>query len=192
MSTYVPKMAVALVHYPIVDSQKQTVATNVTHFDVHDIARACRVYGVKDYFIIHPAQDQLAYVERILDHWRVGFGAKFNAKRRTALTMVKTAANLDDALMAWGEKDPLVVATHAKQVDGAQYFTFPELKTELHDRQRPVFLILGTGFGLTEEFMKNNCNGILEGIRGAPPEDYRHLSVRAAAAIMLDRLMGPW
>lgn len=36
-----------------------------------------------------------------------------------------------------------------------------------------------------------SCDGVLESIRGAPPNDYRHLSVRSAVSIYLDRIMGP-
>nr|WP_295900801.1 RNA methyltransferase [uncultured Bdellovibrio sp.] len=32
----------------------------------------------------------------------------------------------------------------------------------------------------------------MESIRGAPPKDYRHLSVSSAVSICLDRVMGPW
>lgn len=188
---YVPKLAVALVHYPIKDRAGNIVATNVTNFDIHDIARASKVYGVDKYFIIHPMKEQLMFVDRILDHWRVGAGAEFNRMRRTALTDVFTAPNLEEAKRLWGVKDALVIATHARPVEGVKSYTFKELRTVMHEEKRPVFLILGTGFGLTTEFMQS-CDGVLESIRGAPPLDYRHLSVRSAASICLDRIMGPW
>ena len=37
-------LAVGLVHYPIMDRAGTTVATNVTNFDIHDIARASRTF----------------------------------------------------------------------------------------------------------------------------------------------------
>lgn len=186
-----PQLAVGLFHYPILDREKRIVASNITNFDVHDIARAARVYGVENYFIVHPNQEQLMFVERILDHWRVGTGSKFNPKRKTALTNVRTAATLEHALRSWGVKNPLIIATHARAVGVARTYSFKELRYELFQKKRPVFLILGTGFGLTDEFM-SQCSGVLESIRGAPPDDYRHLSVRSAASICLDRLLGPW
>lgn len=188
---FVPKLAVGLVHYPIKDRSGNIVATNVTNFDIHDIARASKVYGVDKYFIIHPMREQLMFVDRVLDHWRVGSGAEFNRMRRTALTDVFTAESLDEAKRLWGVKDPIVIATHARAVEGVKSYTFAELRNVLHDEKKPVFMILGTGFGLTDEFMKS-CDGVLESIRGAPPLDYRHLSVRSAASILLDRIMGPW
>lgn len=191
LNTYVPRLAIGLVHYPIYDSQKNVVATNVTNFDIHDIARAARVYGVEKYYIIHPQKEQQMFVHRVLDHWRTGQGARYNAKRRTALTMVETASTLDEAINDWGVPDCLKVATHARAVEGAQFYSFKSLHHALHVEKKPCFLIFGTGFGLTDEFMKS-CNGVLESIRGAPPEDYRHLSVRSAVSICLDRVMGPW
>jgi hypothetical protein len=48
-------------------------------------------------------------------------------------------------------------------------------------------MVLGTGWGLTSEILQR-ADAILEPIAGTG--DYNHLSVRAAAAIMLDRLRG--
>jgi hypothetical protein len=183
------RVAVGLLHYPILDRQKKVVATNVTNLDVHDIARACRVYGVERYYIIHPMQEQLMFVSRLLDHWRVGEGASFNPMRRTALTMVHTAESLEGALKDWGG-DAKLVATHARTVDGAIPVTFPELRTKIKEEEEgQIFLLFGTGFGMTEEVMKG-CHYLLEPIRGSSQDDYRHLSVRSAVSICLDRLLG--
>jgi hypothetical protein len=199
-------------HYPIYDSQKKVVATNVTNLDVHDIARACRVYGVEKYFIIHPMEEQLMFVSRLLEHWRVGDGARFNAMRKTALTMVETATSLDDALRTWGA-DSQIVATHARALDGVSAITFRDLREKIAGSRAKVragdaapradqkqgsasddeklFILFGTGFGLTEDVMRR-CTYLLEPIRGASVDDYRHLSVRSAVSICLDRLLGPW
>lgn len=205
------KIALGLLHYPIYDRQKKVVATNVTNLDVHDIARACRVYGVDRYYIIHPMQEQLMFVSRLLEHWRVGDGARFNPMRRTALTMVHTAASLDEALKDWGG-NPSLVATHARLVEGARGITFRALRAKIeearglkndpkndaendqHASEKPeerLFLLFGTGFGMTDDVMRE-CTYLLEPIRGASEDDYRHLSVRSAVSICLDRLLGPW
>ncbi len=188
---YVPRLAVGLVHYPIYDRLKKTVATNVTNFDIHDIARASRVFGVEKYYIIHPMKEQLMFVDRVLDHWRTGVGSKFNPMRRTALTQVQTAENITQALAHWGVPEALTMATHARSVEGVPTYSFSGLREVMHVQKKPVFLLFGTGFGMTEELMRS-CSGVLESIRGAPPDDYRHLSVRSAVSICLDRLMGPW
>jgi len=190
---HVPKLVLGLVHYPIMDREKRTVATNITNFDIHDIARAATVYGVEKYYLIHPNQEQLMFVDRVLDHWRVGQGSKFNPYRKTALQNVKTAQTLEEALTDWGypREKTLVIGTHARPVEGTKHWTIPELRKTLQDSQRACFLLFGTGFGMTDEMMRST-DGILESIRGAPPKDYRHLSVRSAVSIYLDRIMGPW
>ncbi|MFN8789918.1 MAG: RNA methyltransferase [Bdellovibrionales bacterium] len=186
-----PRIAIGLVHYPILDGQKKIVATNITNFDIHDIARAARVFGVEKYYMIHPIPEQRMFVERVLDHWRTGSGAKYNPMRKTALTMVKTAETVEKAYQDWGVPGALTIATHARAVEGAPFYSFSDLKKTLFEAEKPVFLLFGTGFGLTEDFMRS-CDGVLDSIKGAPPHDYRHLSVRSAVSIILDRLLGSW
>ncbi len=196
------KIAVGLVHYPIHDRHKKIVATNVTNLDVHDIARASRVFGITKYYIIHPMPDQRSFVARMLDHWRVGDGGQYNPMRKTALTMVDTMESVEAAIEDWnrieGRTDrPLIVSTHARALEGVPMVSFRDLRARIEAPTPPngleerMFLIFGTGFGLTEEFMRG-CDLLLEPVRGAPPDDYRHLSVRSAVSIILDRLRGAW
>ena len=191
MSEYVPRMAMGLLHYPIMDRKKEIVATNITNFDIHDIARAATVFGLEKYYLIHPMHEQLMFVDRILDHWRTGEGSKYNPFRRTALEHVETARTLDEAIADWGVKDCLRIGTHARAVAGTKHWSLADLRSEMHEKQKPVFLLFGTGFGMTDEYM-SNLDGVLESIRGVGPRDYRHLSVRSAVSIYLDRLMGAW
>ena len=184
-------LAVALMHYPTIDRQKNLVATNITNFDIHDIARVCRVYGIDRYYLVHPAADQLMFVERVLDHWRVGEGSKFNPMRRTALEQVFTAKNLEQATTHWGYPDARIVATAARSMEAQKNFTFKDLKNEFETGTEPYVLVFGTGFGLTQDFI-GSCYGILEPISGASADNYRHLSVRSAVSICLDRLLGSW
>ena len=51
----------------------------------------------------------------------------------------------------------------------------------------PMLIMLGTGFGLAPA-MRERADLALEAVLG--PGDYNHLSVRAAASIILDRLRG--
>lgn len=185
------QVAVGLVHWPIYDRRGDVVATNVTNLDVHDIARACRVHGVDRYYVIHPMRDQLAFVSNLLEHWRIGDGARYNPMRRTALTMVHTAESVEKAIRDWGGT-PLLVATHAQSVDGVKSVAFRDLRRQMEQMAyERVFLLFGTGFGLTQEFMRG-CDFVLEPIKGASSDDYRHLSVRSAVSICLDRLLGTW
>ncbi|MGE0632721.1 MAG: RNA methyltransferase [Pseudobdellovibrionaceae bacterium] len=183
-----PRVAVGLLHYPIWDREKKIVATNVTNFDIHDIARASTCYGIEKYFIIHPMKEQLMYVDRVLDHWKVGPGSKFNPFRRKALQEVWTAESLDHAKRQWGV-DCKVIGTHARPVPGAKTYSFRELRERMPEE--PHLILFGTGFGMTDEYM-TALDGVLEPIKGNPPQDFRHLSVRSAVSICLDRLLGTW
>ncbi|RYZ75483.1 MAG: RNA methyltransferase [Proteobacteria bacterium] len=186
-----PRLAVGLIHYPIEDKQKNIVSTNVTNFDIHDIARAARMYGAEKYYIVHPMKEQVMFVERVLDHWRTGEGSKFNPSRQVALTRVQTASSYEEALKDWGVEGAMTIATHARPIPGVQTVTFRDLREQMWEQNKPCFLLFGTGYGMTEEFMKGRT-AILEPIRGAPPDDFRHLSVRSAVSICLDRIMGAW
>ena len=202
-------VAVALVHYPVLDRARNIVATNITNFDIHDIARACEVYGVARYYLVHTMKDQQMFVARILDHWRVGEGSKFNPMRRTALADVFPVESLEEARRHWenywedhklgGQGPPQssgggrvrVIGTSAREIEGPRLYRFSELKMELAQSETPHLLVFGTGFGMTEDLVRG-FDGLLEPIRGAPPKDYRHLSVRSAVSICLDRLLGSW
>lgn len=190
--TIKPRLAIGLLHYPILDRNQNIVATNITNFDIHDIARAARVYGVERYYLIHPVIQQLMFVERVIDHWRVGEGSRYNSSRGLALENVRTAANLDEALKDWNPGTPiLTVGTHARPVEGASFYSVSDLRREIWEQHKTVFLLFGTGFGMTDSYMKD-LGGVLESIRSAPPDNFRHLSVRSAVSIYLDRLLGPW
>jgi len=129
------------------------------------------------------------FVERVLDHWNVGQGAKFNPMRKTALRDLRTAKDLPSALREWGYPEAKTIATHAKNLSNLKNFSFSDFKETLETSEEAYCLVFGTGFGLTNEFMAG-CYGLLEPIKGSSLDDYRHLSVRSAVSICLDRLLG--
>jgi hypothetical protein len=67
-----------------------------------------------------------------------------------------------------------------------QNISFGGLRIVLKDQDTPFLILFGTGWGLAEE-VKDCSDYILAPIEG---EGYNHLSVRSAAAIILDRLIG--
>jgi hypothetical protein len=180
---------VVLLHHPVYDKHGEVVATAVTNMDVHDLARIGKTYGVSGVYIATPVRALRLLAEKILEHWRTGFGAEYNETRREALALVRTVVDLDAAILEVerraGER-PLLVATSAKVADDR--ISFADLRARLATDRAPHLLILGTGWGLTKEILER-ADLILEPIRGIT--DYNHLPVRAAAAIMLDRLRGP-
>ena len=186
------RLSVALVHWPVLDRSGKVVVTNVTNFDIHDIARVCRTYGVEKYYIVNRLREQLMFVSRVLDHWRVGLGRKLNPMRRTALDRVVPVESLEELLSGCTGERPLVVATAARDFDSSRIIKFSELKSMIEDEpERPILVVFGTGFGLSEEVL-SQCDYLLEPIRSQAPDDYRHLSVRSAVSICLDRLLSRW
>jgi hypothetical protein len=178
---------VALLHYPVYDKRRRVVATAITNLDIHDIARASRTYGLGGFFLTTPIEAQRDLGSRIIAHWRGGFGAVYNERRKEALDVVEIAADLEEArgrVRALTGAEPLVCATCARP-HGA--LTEGQLRAELAASGRPLLLIFGTGWGLTDELLAS-VDRVLRPIQGG--SDYNHLSVRAAVAIMLDRLFG--
>jgi hypothetical protein len=78
---------------------------------------------------------------------------------------------------------PRIFVTGARETEGA--LTYSEAK-KLLGEDRPSLLLFGTGWGLADELFEQ-ADHVLEPIRGV--NGFNHLSVRTAAAIILDRLL---
>lgn len=182
-------MALALVHYPVFDSHRKLSATNITHFDIHDIARACRTYGVAPYYVVHPMKEQLMFASRLLEHWRVGYGSKYNSTRRQALECVQLVENIDKTIESWRLENPnsLVLATTTRKFENFKEYSFSETKQLINDENKAVLIVFGTGYGMTEELIRS-CDGKLPSLQGRSEDNFNHLSVRSAVSIYLDRL----
>lgn len=179
---------VALVHHPVHDRTGDVVTTAVTNFDVHDIARTAATYGLAGYILVTPVAAQRDKVDRILEVW-AGEDARGSDYRLEALSRVRTAASLEDAIAAVGGR-PRVVLTTA---DHGRFEGLPRVAPEAlvaaaqGQPERPVVIVLGTGWGLTEA-TKSLADQVLEPVAGRP--EFNHLSVRSACAALLDRLFG--
>jgi hypothetical protein len=181
-------LAIALLHYPVYNKHREIVTTALTNLDLHDIARSSRSFGLERFYIVTPSQDQQDFAKRIAGHWQHGWGANYNPDRKEALGIINICTTLKDALSDFQtgfEKKVQTVITGAAARDNST--GFKQMRTMLEESDQPFLLLLGTGWGLTEECF-NNADYILEPIKG--PGTYNHLSVRSAAAIMLDRLRG--
>lgn len=180
------ELFVALLHHPVYDKNRAVVTTAVTNMDVHDIARLARTFDVHGFFVCTPVPTLHRLVRRIMRHWETGPGATYNTTRKEALALVRLATDLEGAVTEIERTTgalPWVVATSAKE--GSGRLAFGALRERLATDGPPVLLVLGTGWGLTE-LVLDRADAILEPIRGSG--DYNHLSVRSAAAIMLDRV----
>ena len=181
-------LAIALLHYPVYNKLREVVTTALTNLDLHDIARSSRTFGLDRFYIVTPSHDQQALAQRITGHWQAGWGASYNPDRKEALDIVRVCGTLDEARADFqaGFEAPLrtVITGAANRPGSISCQTFRRM---LGDDGTPYLLLLGTGWGLTEECFEASDH-ILEPIAGAGT--YNHLSVRSAAAIMLDRLRG--
>jgi hypothetical protein len=178
----------ALIHHPVYDKEHTVVTTSITNMDIHDISRSAKTYGVKRFFIVNPVPTLRALAEKILEHWQVGYGSTYNVTRKDALAIVSLIETLEETLQVVRDtagEVPQIIATSAK--DGGKRLSFPELRSRIAVPGPPFLLLLGTGWGLTEEVL-DQADDFLEPIHGVGT--YNHLSVRAAAAILLDRLLG--
>lgn len=189
---------VVLLHHPIVNRQGTVVTTAVTNLDIHDIARTARTYGAKGYFLVTPIRDQHELVGRILSHWREDTSRQYHPDRFEALSQVRLMATFEEVIeqieSECGEK-PEVVLTDAQRKSGSlagKQVSYRAYRAELEQssRTRPVLVVFGTGWGVAEGFYPK-VDRLLDPVFGREGEGgYNHLSVRAAAAAVLDRLFG--
>jgi hypothetical protein len=180
------RLAIALVHRPVLDKEGLVVTSALTNMDVHDLARSAVTYGCTDYFVVHPVEVQRELATRIVEHWTAGSSAKRIPTRKDALAIVRPVATLDDAVAALGDApDVEVWVTAARVLEGKTALSFEVARAMLEGEGGPVLLVFGTGWGLAPEII-DRAQATLEPIRGAG--EWNHLSVRAACAIALDRL----
>ncbi len=182
-------LSVALVHHPVILEGHRAGTSSLTNLDIHDIARTCRTYGLANFYVVMPMEDQLNILEGILRHW-VQEDPR-HSDRAEALRLVRPVHTIEEAVLhlsqrtgaqarvwassaQWGGHDCTKAAMH-----------FHAARTTLHTQ--PALLLLGTGHGLAPEALQL-CHDFLRPLCFL--SDYNHLSVRAAAAIMLDRILG--
>lgn len=180
---------VALVHAPVVNRNGETIGSAVTNLDLHDIARACRTYGVGTYWVITPYEEQRELVQSIIGHWTDGHGAKADSDRSQALSIIKVCPDLETMIREAGEKfgeKPRVLATCASERNNKIEYT--EVRRSIR-QQVPTMLLFGTAWGLADEAMAL-ADGVLPPISGCT--DFNHLSVRSAVSIILDRLLSDY
>lgn len=179
---------IGLLHHPVLNKTGEVIGSAVTNLDLHDIARAARTYGVGNYYVATPYDDQHELVAEIVGHWQDGHGAAYNPARRDALALIRLAYSLDDMIAQVKQQRgtrPLLVATSAKQQH--QGLDFTALRRHLEEEKSPVLLLFGTAHGLAPAVLQE-VDATLLPIRGNT--DYNHLSVRSAVSIILDRLFG--
>jgi hypothetical protein len=185
------QLALALVHYPVLDRSGDTVTTAITNLDLHDMARSARTYGAGPMFVVHPVAAQRALAERIREHWVNGSGKRRIPDRALALDVLSVVASLDETYAALSSEGRagIEVWTTAASSRGLPVTRIATARKRLAQAARPVLLVFGTGWGLASELIAG-ADVRIEPIRPQADTGYNHLSVRAACAILLDRLLG--
>jgi hypothetical protein len=184
------RIALALVHHPCLDKHGNIYTTSITNLDVHDIARAATTYGVQAFYVVTPVSAQRTMAEAIAKYWEEGAGRKRNPDRTTAMKIVHVVQSVEEAIHAESAllgAPPLLVVTSAKEQG-----TVPcaVLRARLPS-VAGALVLFGTGHGLATSLV-DAADVVLEPLRGRPAHNagYNHLSVRSAAAIFMDRLLG--
>jgi hypothetical protein len=183
----VRRIAAALLHYPVVDRHGRVVTTAITNLDLHDIARSAHTYALEAFFVVHPVAAQRALAERVQRHWTHGSGARRIPDRTAPMSMLRVVSSLEDAVSAF-DADTEIWTTSARRV--ASGLSFENARARLRGEGGSVLIVFGTGWGLCPELYAS-ATAHLDPILSPRPDGYNHLSVRAAAAIVFDRLMSP-
>jgi len=181
----------ALLHNQIYNKLGEKITTTVTNYDLHDISRAAKTYDVKKYFVVNQLQSQQELVQRVKDYWTGGRGADYCYNRHEAFSMLEIADDMAEVKKKIEEesgKKAVVAATDASKFPNST--SYAEMRNIISSSDRPILIIFGTGYGLSEETL-NDCDIILKPVLGRG--DFNHLSVRSAASIIMDRLLAlPW
>ena len=178
------RVFVALVHHPVYDRHHHLVTSAVSNLDIHDIARTSRTYGLGAYYLCTPVEAQRLHIAHVRDHW-AQCSDLAASRRNEALALVRIVPRIEDAAgdveRACGVR-PFVIATGAARRSGS--LTAIEVGRRA-ERASALLVCFGTGWGLAEQVF-GAVDGVLEPIETT--SGYNHLPVRAAVAIVLDRL----
>ena len=174
----------------MLDRQGATVTSAITNLDVHDIARSAMTYGLCSYYLIHPILAQRRLVERIKEHWIEGSGDRRIPDRIAPMRLVHVLPSLADAVGHFSDGQiPLTWTTSAGGMPRGHRLSHQRAATLLSEPGPPVLLVFGTGWGLSATVHESASDQLVP-IKVDRTGSYNHLSVRAAAAIILDRLLG--
>ncbi|MBF0551267.1 MAG: RNA methyltransferase [Deltaproteobacteria bacterium] len=181
------KAYLGLIHYPVLNKNAQIITSAVTNINLHDLSRAAATYGLRGFYVVHPIPDQQELAGRIMSHWTSGYGAAYNPTRKEAFLKTHVLPDLAQVLSDIREAEkaqPRIMVTGANHRPGQISF---DQARQVMTSGSPILILFGTSWGLAPEVFEE-ADFILEPIWG--PSPYNHLSVRSAAAIILDRLFG--
>ena len=181
------RVYIALVHYPAYNNRLEIISTAFKSIDAHDISRDATTYGVRKFYLINPVEEQRRLAGKLVDHWIEGEGKSFNETKSRAFGIISIMSTIEEVVEQIEEiegKKPKIVATDARFSDDMTGYR--TLREKIFENTEPFLILFGTGWGLTLETVKA-ADYVLKPISGY--SEFNHLSVRSAAAIVLDRLL---
>lgn len=186
---FIPPHYAALMHTEVTLPGGVVGTSSVTSIDIHDIARSARSYGLKNYFVVTPLEDQKKIVQKLLSFWQEGAGVAYNPSRHEAVVRARHADGLREVIAEIEQIEgvrPVIIVTSARPLAHKQIITYHDQEM-VWRQKRPVLLLFGTAQGLAPSVVEQ-CDFVLCPIRGF--SRFNHLSVRSAAAVVFDRWLG--
>jgi len=187
------RCALVLLHHPVTNRTGELITTSVTNLDIHDLARSARTYEMDHYYLVTPVVEQQEMAGRILSHWGKGRSFEWHPDRAEALSRIQVVSLFRDVkedLVRRYPGLPLEVAMpDARPLENQK--TYGEVRARWEQEPPGIkVIVLGTGWGIADAFFSevHTFLGPVYGPLGA--NGYNHLSVRAAGAVILDRLFG--
>jgi tRNA (guanine37-N1)-methyltransferase len=116
-SKYIPNHYSVLMHSDVLVNGASGF-TSVTSLDIHDIARSSTTYGLKNYFLVTPLEDQKKIVKTLIDFWQTGVGISYNPHRHESVNKVVLKDSLSEVVEHIEKIEgiaPVIVATSAKE-----------------------------------------------------------------------------
>lgn len=181
------RIGCALVHHPVEDREARIVTSAITNLDLHDISRSALTFGMEGFWVTHPVEAQRVLAERIRTHWVDGSGGRRIPDRVPAMRLLRIVESVEQARAALGPETELWTTSARHPEDKA--LELPAARAALREPGPPVLVVFGTGWGLASS-VHDLATRRLVPIRSPRADGYNHLSVRAAAAILFDRLLG--
>lgn len=182
-------LSFCLFHYPVRLEDNRIGVSSLTNLDIHDIVRISQSYGMGPFFVLTPDARQQEILAAILNHWLDQTAGKAHQDRKKALEKVAPVldcAELREKAAQYYGCEPEFVLTSASipSPKAGMLLTPADIRNSL--ASHPVIICLGTAKGLADYRLE------LDFRRMRPLRflDDNHLSVRAAAAITADRILG--
>ena len=135
---------------------------------------------------MHPVAAQRELALKVREHWVSGSGSRRIPDRSPAMSILRVVASLDDAVDTLGGPVELWTTSAAPRPTSLSHAGARE---RLGGEGPTVLIVFGTGWGLADSIC-DRAHAHLEPIRSPREDGWNHLSVRAAAAILFDRLRG--